>query len=116
MTSLHENHLMCFLRPANLDSLWGRETSTVSANMRNLNQIIRLWCDQIGDDPQLLALGPFPGHDAFGVTAAVAMVAKSLEPGRYKHYTQFETMRKLRSSYSNLFHASAVGSTSMITL
>lgn len=115
-SSRHDDRLLCLLRRANLDSLWGRETSTVSANRRNLNQLIRLWCDQIGVDPQLPALGPFPAHDAFGVTAAVAMLAKSLEPGRYKHYTQFETMRKLRASYSNLFHASAMGSTSMSTL
>jgi hypothetical protein len=61
-------------------------------------------------------LGPFPSQDVFGVTAAVAMLAKSLEPGRYKNYTQFESMRKLRSAYSNLFHASATGSVSMLTL
>jgi len=44
------------------------------------------------------------------------MLAKSLEPGRYKNHSQFETMRKLRSAYSNLFHASATGSVSLLTL
>lgn len=80
------------LRRANLDALWGRETTTVAANRRNLNQLIRLWSEHIGVEPQLPALGPFPAHDAFGVTAAVAMLAKSLEPGRYKSHTQFETI------------------------
>jgi hypothetical protein len=44
------------------------------------------------------------------------MLAKSVEPGRYRNYTQFEMLRKLRSAYSNLFHASALGSGSMATL
>lgn len=64
-------------------------------------------------DPQLPTLGPFPSQAVFGVTA---MLAKSLEPGRYKNYRHFETMRKLRSAFSNLFHTSAAGSVSMLTL
>ena len=114
--SRHDDQLLCLLRRANLDSLWGRETTTVEANRRNLNQLIRLWSDHIGVEPQLPRLGPFPTQDVFGVTAAVAMLAKSLEPGRYKNHTQFETMRKLRAAYSNLFHASASGSVSMMTI
>ncbi len=88
----------------------------MAANRRNLNQLIWLWSDHIGVDPQFPALGPFPLQDVFGVTAAVAMLAKSLEPGRYKNHTQFKTMRKLRSAYSNLFHASATSSVSMLTV
>jgi hypothetical protein len=53
---------------------------------------------------------------ALGVTVAVAMLAKSLNPGRYAEYMQFETLRKLRSAYSNVYHASAQGSTLMMTL
>jgi hypothetical protein len=44
------------------------------------------------------------------------MLTKSAEPGRYKNHTQFETIRKLRLAYSNLYHASADGSGSMATL
>jgi hypothetical protein len=119
--SLAESPLICCAmianwQRANLDLLWGRETTTVAANGKNLSQLTRLWLDHIGVDPQLPTLGPFPSQDVFGVTAAVAMLAKSLEPGRYKNYTKFETMRKLRSAFSNLFHASAAGSVSMLTL
>ncbi len=66
--------------------------------------------------PILPPLGPFPTFDVFGITTAVAMLAKSLEPGRYTEHTQFETIRKLRSAYSNLFHASGTGLTSMTTI
>eukprot|EP00957_Ditylum_brightwellii_P182470 13900205-Ditylum_brightwellii.AAC.2 len=54
-------------------------------------------------DPQLLPLGPFPSIDIQGLGAAVAMLLKSLEPGRYEAYTQFVSMRKLRSAYSNAY-------------
>jgi hypothetical protein len=77
-TSRHDDQLLCLLHRANLDSLWGCETTTVAANRRNLNQLIRLLSDQIEVEPHLPRLRPFPAQDVFGVTAAVAMLAKSL--------------------------------------
>ena len=44
------------------------------------------------------------------------MLAKSLEPGRYKDYLQFETMRKLRSTFSNLHHVSVAGAAERVAL
>lgn len=35
------------------------------------------------------------------------MLLRSLDPGRYAAYSQFETIRKLRSAYSNAYLASA---------
>lgn len=107
---------MCVLRRCNLDAFWGREESTVLANKRNVDQLLRLWQEQVGLTPSLPNLGPFPTTDVFGVNVAVGMLLKSLEPGKYSAHTQFETMRKLRSAYSNLFHASAEGSATMMTL
>jgi len=38
---------------------------------------------------------------------AIAMLLKSLEPGRYNlQYQQFETVRKLRAAYANTYMAS----------
>jgi hypothetical protein len=61
-------------------------------------------------------MGPHPDSDVFGVSVAVGMLLKSLQAGRYRDYTQFETMRKFRSSYSNVYHASAEGATTLATL
>jgi hypothetical protein len=83
---------MCLVCRANLDAFWSRETNTVSANRRNLDQLIAIWSLMLMRDPTLPSLGPYPISDVFGVGVAVAMVAKSLEPGRYKDYLQFETM------------------------
>jgi hypothetical protein len=103
-------------RRCNLDAFWGREPSTVLANRRNINHLIQIWEGLLGATPVLPTLGPFPDYDCFGVTVAVAMLAKLLNPGRYAEYTQFQTLRKLRSAYSNLYHASSQGSTLMMTL
>lgn len=111
-----DDFLLCLLRRCNLDAFWGREESTVLANRRNLDQLIRLWTEQVGLQPALPQLGPFPHQDVFGVTVAIGMLLKSLQPGRYQSYSQFETMRKLRSAYSNFYHASAQGATAMMTL
>lgn len=115
-TRREDEFLMCLIRRANLDAFWGREPNTVSANRRNLDQLIRLWSSVITRDPPLPPLGPFPNQDIFGVSVAVGMLAKSLEPGRYKPYAQFETMRKLRSAFSNYYHASGQGYASLVTM
>jgi hypothetical protein len=54
--------------------------------------------------------GPFPVEDSFGLRTAIAMLVKSLEPGRHaKTHQQFETIRKLRASYSNMYMLSKSG-------
>jgi hypothetical protein len=88
----------------------------VVANHRSLGRLIQLADIYTGREATLPMLGPYPTHDAFGVEVAVAMPLQSMQPGRYEQFSQFETMRKLRSAYSNLFHASSTGATSMATL
>ncbi len=102
---------------ANLDAFWARETLTVSANIRNLDQLVKLW-GEVGIQPLALpALGPYPPSDTFGISIAVAMLVKSTKPGRHNpDYSQFETMRKLRAAFSNLYHASVESSVNTLTL
>ena len=103
--------LLCCIRRANLDALWGRETTTVEANVRSARQMLSLW-KKVDLTPTFPSLGPFAVEDSMGYGVAVAMLLKSLEGGRYQVYQQFETIRKLRSSYSNIFMASVQGATS----
>ncbi len=111
-----DQFMMSVLRRCNLDAFWGREDNTVDSNRRSLDQLIRLWDTQLGMHPLSPALGPFPNTDIQGIVVAMGMLLKSLEKGRYKAHTQFETMRKLRSSYYNLYHASSQGAMQMTTL
>ena len=106
--SLKDQLLQVCIRRCNLDALWGRERATVDANRRSLAKTILLW-DKVGIIPPLPALGPFPLEDKLGYSVAIAMLLKSLEEGKYANYQQFETIRSLRSAFSNLYLASVDG-------
>jgi len=64
----------------------------------------------MGIPPTYPDLGPFPDHDGFSYGVALQMVWDSLEPGVYADYKQFNTVRRLRSTFSSVWEASAQGS------
>jgi len=107
--------LLCCIRQTNLDAVWGRESNTVNGTLRGVRQLVNLW--RVAHIPIVLpARGPFPVGDCLGLRVAVGMLIKSLEPGRYSQiYQQFETIRKLRAAYSNLFMSSLEGVSSLRT-
>ena len=94
------------IRRMNLDSMWAREPSTTKANLRSLIKFIST-CETLGMEPNLPPLGPFPFSDDFGYSVAFSMLIHSLQGGRHdKSYTQFATIRKQRSAFSNLYFSS----------
>jgi hypothetical protein len=102
---------MAVLRRMNLDLMWSREPSTILGNMRSLGKLIAC-CESAGFSPDLPALGPLPFKDKFGICIAYGMLVHSRQKGRHSaSYTQFETIRKQRSAYSNLYFSSRSGST-----
>ncbi len=108
--------LLCCIRRANLDAVWGREPLTVQATLQSAIQLMRLW-DKVGMSPQFPLIGPFPVRDSLGMGVAVAMLLKSLEPGKYHaSYQQFETVRKLRAGFANIYMASVEGVSSLRTV
>ena len=97
------------IRRMNLDAIWAREPSTTANNMRQINNII-VTCEAAGFEAKLPALGPLPLEDVLGFTVAFTMLTHSLRTGRNsKEYTQYATIRKNRSAFSNLYGASAKG-------
>jgi hypothetical protein len=99
------------IRRMNLDLIWAREPSTIENNMRSLNKLITT-CEAAGFDPQLPNIGPLPLEDKFGMGVAFSMLIHSRQKGRHsKSYTQFDTIRKQRSAFSNLFMISKQGLT-----
>jgi hypothetical protein len=51
--------------------------------------------------------GPLPSFDHCGYEVAIQMVLKSRTPGKHSaEYTQFDTIRKLRSVYGNFLRSS----------
>lgn len=108
--------LLCCIRRANLDALWGRESHTVDSTLRAAKQLVKLW-RQVNLEPVFPALGPYPVGDSVGFRVAIGMLLKSLEPGRYhRDHQQFETIRKLRAGYSNMYMASIEGASSLRTV
>ena len=61
--------------------------------------------------------GPLPLTDHCGYEVALQMVAASLEAGRYSEtHKQWDTIRKLRSSYSNQVRASRAANSHTLSL
>lgn len=108
----HDQLLLECIRQANLDALWGRDSATVSSTLRGVRQTITL-LRQVNTAPPYPPLGPFPVQDTLGYAVAVAMLLKSREPGRYAAYQKYETIRKLRAAYFNVYMSSAGGVSSL---
>ena len=101
--------MLCCIRRANLDSLWSREKSTVSTNLKNVRKACEN-SEQVDMSMPFQPLSPMPVDDITGHRAAIHMLLCSLEEGTYsKDYKQFDTIRKMRSLFSNAWGASAKG-------
>lgn len=97
-----------YIRRANLDAFWSRETSTVKANFRLLIKAEN--CNLALNMPPLVKnMGPFPLEDLFGMQAAIAVLIRSLDKGKYENFVQWETFRKTRSAVTNVYQASVDG-------
>lgn len=102
---IKDKRLLRDVRQANLDAFWSREPSTVAANLSQAKRMEEIG-DWYGFGSVSPALGPFPLEDTFGMKAAVCLNRRSLDRGRTEKHVQFSTARKLRSAFSNAYHAS----------
>ena len=100
--------LLDFIRRANLDAFWARESGTVSANLSSVKRIHKSK-DKFGMQDLFPLMGPFPLEDTFGMGAAVAVLDRSLDKGQYEECVQWATFRKVRSTMTNLWQASVDG-------
>jgi hypothetical protein len=96
------------IRRANLDSLWSREPSMVTTNASQARTMEELG-NALGFGSVAPPMGPFPLEDMFGMKIACVTLMKSLAPGKWEETVQYATARRMRSVYSNLFHASYQG-------
>ena len=98
--------LMSYFRRANLDMFWSKEASTVAGSLSAYKQARRNRV-LMGMPPEIIPQGPYPIGDPYGMAIAVDILKQSQRPGKNsKNYTQYDSVRKLRSGYSNLFAAS----------
>ena len=98
-----DDRLLSYIRRANLDIFWSREPSTVMNTYRLLNKSKTL-SEEMGLPPVKVHVGPWPLRDGCGFQIALEILRASQKPGKYdKSYTQFESIRKIRSAYINAF-------------
>ena len=99
-------NLLIGIRRANIDAFWGRSASTVKTNRSNLRRFQAIASDDFGMNSVLPDMGPHELKDVWGMGIAVTLLGKSLDKGLYGPTVQFETARKLRSAYSNVWGSS----------
>jgi hypothetical protein len=100
---------MEYIRRANLDAFWARETNTVNSNLRNAKQMEEKVSARLGIPSITPPMGPFPFEDKFGMAVALATLDRSLDPGIYEEHVQWDTFRKVRSAVTNISQAGVSG-------
>jgi hypothetical protein len=95
------------IRRANLDVLWSRESGTVKNLVSGIKDIIKR-SNFRGRKLPLSEITAWSLEDECGMGIALLMLEKSLESGRNNvEYKQFDTVRKFRSTASNVYAATA---------
>ena len=98
--------LLACIRRFNLDAFWSRTSSTVLANASRVARQIEL-SRLVGLQSPFQHRASLPLRDHCGYEVAIQILLASRRSGRYsKTYTQYDTVRHLRSSYSNFVRAS----------
>ncbi len=93
--------LLGCIRRINLDAFWSSATSTVHGNRDKLAMGIKP-SSLVGLEGPYTHQGPLPGHDHCGYEVAIQMLLYSKRSGNHcKTHLQYETIRKLRTVYSN---------------
>lgn len=97
------------IRRVSLDAFWGRERSTVKSNLALVKRAVASEDKFAAVNRLIPAIGPFPLSDVFGMGAAVLVLDKSMDRGRYQDQVQWATFRKMRSTLSNICQAGIRG-------
>jgi hypothetical protein len=107
--NLVDERLLGYIRRVNLDIMWSREAGTVDTTLTQLRKMIRL-CKDLGMSNIDIPIGAWPVKDEVGFRLAIVMLRASQEKGRNdNNYVQFDSIRKLRSGFSNIYENSAIG-------
>jgi len=99
--------LLASIRRMNLDAFWSRESSTVKGNLNKVKRMLES-SKLLGLEGPFKTQPPFPLFDHCGYEVALIMLLRSRDPGKHSTaYTQFDTIRSYRSTYSNFTRATS---------
>ena len=113
-TSYLDTLIIGYIRRVNLDGMWARSPSTVASVKSGLVKLIKSW-KEVGVTIDLPALGPWPLNDKVGFRLAIGQLRLSQKPGKNaRTHLQYDTIRRLRSSYSHIHEVSSSSVLSMV--
>jgi hypothetical protein len=78
----------------------------VSQNLGKVNRALQIAHEMGISNPSMPKLGPWNLEDEFWDGAAAIMARHSTDPGITEDTVQFETVRKMKSAFVNLYQAS----------
>ena len=103
--SSQDDLLLICIRRINLDAMWSSATLTVKANRSSLNTGLKM-SESVGLQGSYEHMGPLPYYDHCGYETAIQTILFSRKSGRHSTtYTQYDTIRKLRTAFSNQVRA-----------
>ena len=108
--------LLNAIRRINLDAFWSRASSTVRANKDRISSGLTLSRSMGLEGPYVFYPQP-TSFDVTGYEVALQMVMHSCKPGKYSaNYTQWDTIRKFRSSYATFARTTPQGCKEVLAL
>ena len=109
-------YAMACIRRINLDAFWSRARTTVLSNANQARKMLEI-SRRLNLDGPFYPPGPLPSYDHCGYEVAIMMVVESLGKGRHSEtHKQWDTKRKMRSTFSNQIWAAAISNFSSLTL
>jgi hypothetical protein len=104
---LGDMEILKCLRRVNLDAFWSREPSTISHYLGKVSRALQI-AHELGmrDPPSIPKLGPWELKDEFGAGEAIIVVTHSLDSGVTEDAVQYETVRKMKFAFVNMYHVS----------
>jgi hypothetical protein len=103
---LDDMELMKSLRQVNLDAFWSRDPTTVSQNLGKINRALQISHEMGMPNRPMPKLGPRKLEDEFGDGSGATMARHSMDPWITEDTVLFETVRKIKSAFVNLYQAS----------
>jgi hypothetical protein len=103
----HDSEIQEFIVRAILDGFWGREISTVTKDLNEAKRMEKTF-SHVGMPSGTQPIGPFPMRDDMEMQAAIVVLDRSMDQGKYTEFVQWETFRKTRSAITNVSQAQAL--------
>jgi hypothetical protein len=103
-----DQEILHFMRRANLDVFWSRESSTVKSTLGKAMRIERT-AFRLRMPIMTPPMRPWPLEDSQGMSAALAVFDRSLDKGKYGTTVQWDTFCRVMSAITNVSQASVGG-------